>query len=138
MIDMFKESQKLPIGVRIWMGIMMLTFIAHIPFYYSFLHILSLGGFYITAFVLAPMTFMATKNIQSLAVCHFILWPVVITYGVITLVDSGLTTLSDIELAVLIMGYVVFVISLLLDYRILISELGKRHVQNLRITHEPN
>ncbi len=122
MLEMMKESQTLPIRVKAWMGVMVLTFVAHFAFLNSTAHIYSLVAFFGTLAVAAPLAFNATGNINALAASHFIVWPMALAIGFREIVLFGLPSLDAAGL-VLLAGYGVFIVSLILDYRILMQEL---------------
>lgn len=119
-----KASSKLPIHVKAWMGVMLLTFLAHIPFYASPIHLANMLAFFLTAMIIAPIGFAMSKNVNSLAVAHFVAWPIMLAKGVFEYtngrIDFG-TTAGMILLA----GYTIFAVSLVLDFKILMSELRK-------------
>lgn len=124
MLEMMKASAKLPLNVKIWMGIMMLTFLLHIPYYDSPIHLANMLAFFLTAMIIAPIGFAMSKNVNSLAVAHFVAWPIMLAKGVFEYtngrIDFG-TTAGIILLA----GYAIFAISLILDFKILMGELRK-------------
>lgn len=123
MFKMMAASQKLPLHVKAWMGIMALTFGAHVFFLDSQLHQISFGVFLITLAVFAPLSFALTKNINVLAATHFIAWPVALANGVYQVFYLGGVDLTANAGMVLLAGYGVFLVSLILDYRILLKEL---------------
>lgn len=123
MFSMMKESQKLPIRVKAWMGLMMMTFMAHLFFLDSTLHQISLATFMVTLMVFAPITFSLTKNVNSLAATHFVTWPIALAYGIYQIFVAQSVNLATISGQVLLAGYAIFAISLVLDYRILLKEL---------------
>ena len=130
MFAMMKESQKLPIHVKAWMGFMVLTFAAHFPYIDSPLHLVSLATFLVTLGIFAPLSFALTRNINALAASHFVAWPIVLAFGVRDVLQNGLPPTPPLGDAVLITGFGVFLVSLILDYRILMSELRRPGASN--------
>lgn len=72
----------LPMGTKLWKGLMMLVFLAHIPFYASTPHLVSLLGYFLAAINLANISFAITGNVMSLSATHFVAWPAILVYGV--------------------------------------------------------
>jgi len=125
MFKMMKESSKLPVHVKAWMGFMMLTFLAHAFFLGEQLLLISFLGFFGTIMLLAVPAFSLTKNILSLALVHFFFWPSILFYGLNEVFINNSIDITTLSGNVLLVGYAVFAVSLLLDTRILIGELRK-------------
>ncbi len=128
MLGMMKESRNLPIHVKLWMAVMVLTFAAQAFYLDSHLHVANLATFLITVGIFAPLSFSLTGNISALAATHFIAWPTVLAYGVHQ-VYLGQGPADPVAMTVLLAAYVVFFVSLVLDYRILLQELAKSRTQ---------
>jgi hypothetical protein len=123
MLGMMKETKKLPLHVKAWMGIMVATFGAHAFFLDSQIHVLSFAAFFGTLAVLAPISFAMTQNVSSIAASHFIVWPIILANGVYQMLLIGMPSPFTVAEGVLVAGYAVFLISLTLDYKILLGEL---------------
>lgn len=123
MIGMMKETKKLPTHVKAWMGVMVLTFGSHAFFLDSTTHVLSLVTFFATLAIFAPLSFVMTQNVSAIAASHFIAWPIVLVTGLLKIQSEGIPSPITIADAVLYAGYGVFLVSLILDYRIILGEL---------------
>ncbi|WP_299194310.1 hypothetical protein [uncultured Litoreibacter sp.] len=128
MLGMMKESRNLPIHVKLWMAVMVVTFAAQALYFDSYLHVTNLVTFLITVGLFAPLSFTLTRNINVLAATHFIAWPTVLAYGVYQ-VYLGQGPAEPVAMVVLLAAYAVFFVSLVLDYRILLQELSKSRAQ---------
>ncbi|WP_299731110.1 hypothetical protein [uncultured Tateyamaria sp.] len=123
MLGMMKETSKLPIHVKAWMGVMVITFGVHAFFLDSQIHLVSFATFFVTLAIFAPISFSMTKNVSSIAASHFVAWPIVLASGIVQLYAQGMPESVTSADLVLFAGYAVFFISLVLDYRIILNEL---------------
>lgn len=121
MFGMFKAAMKLPVPTKIWMGVMMLVFTAHLPYVTNELHRASAIAFFLTAIAFGNISFAMSRNVNSLAAAHFILWPAMLLNAVHTHVTVAPIDLSGFQGAVLLAGYGVFLVSLALDYKLIMN-----------------
>lgn len=121
MFGMFKAAMKLPMPTKIWMGMMMLVFTAHLPYVANELHRASAVAFFVTAIVFGNISFAMSHNVNSLAAAHFILWPAMLLNAIHTHVTVAPIDFSGFQGAVLLAGYGIFVVSLVLDYKLLMD-----------------
>lgn len=121
MQQMMADTNSLPLHVQGWMLFMMVVFFSQLFFFRTIQAKVAFLGFFIVAMLLAPIVYLQTHTLHHFAIIHLIVWPPVVFYLSRELfVKKTINLRSPIGVSLLIAN-AVYVISLLLDLRIVIS-----------------